>query len=60
MGTLLRITGCIPAYPTRGNGALRPLLSALTGASKRKTPMSNLTESTANVSVRPVKVVHHR
>ena len=43
MGTLLRIAGCIPAYPTKGK---RPLLSVPAGASKRETPTSNLTEST--------------
>ena len=46
MGTLLRITGCIPAVSTRGKGAFGLLLSAPTGASKRGTPTSNLTEST--------------
>ena len=46
-GTLLRIVGFIPAFSTRGKGALGPLLSALAGASKRETPTSNLTESTA-------------
>ena len=35
MGTLLQITGCIPAFSTRGKGAL-PLLSALVGVSKRE------------------------
>ena len=35
-------SGCIPAYPTKGKGALGPLLSAR----KRETPTSNLTEST--------------
>ena len=39
-------SGCIPAYPTKGKGALGPLLSAHAGASKRETPTSNLTEST--------------
>ena len=48
MGTLLRIAGCIPAFSTRGKGALGPLLSALAGASKRETPTSNLTESTVS------------
>ena len=43
----MQIAGCIPAYPTRGKGAPRPLLSALAGASKRETPTSNLTEITA-------------
>ena len=38
---------CIPAFSTRGKGALGPLLSAPVGASKRETPTSNLTESTA-------------
>ena len=47
MGTLLQVTGCIPAFSTRGKGALGPLLSAPAGASKRETPTSNLTESTA-------------
>ena len=46
MGTLLRITGCISPVSTRGKGAFGPLLSAPTGASKRGTPTSNLTEST--------------
>ena len=36
MGTLLQITGCIPAFSTRGKGALRPLLSVLVGVSKRE------------------------
>ena len=31
---------------TRGKGALKPLLAALAGASKRETPTSNLTENT--------------
>ena len=39
-------SGCIPAYPTKGKGALRPLLSAPAGASKWETPTSNLSEST--------------
>ena len=43
-GVLLRIAGCIPAFSTRGKGALGLLLSALAGASKRETPTSNLTE----------------
>ena len=34
-------------FPLEEKGAPRPLLSALTGASKRETPTSNLTESTA-------------
>ena len=46
-GTLLQFTGCIPAFSTRGKGALGPLLSAPGGASKRETPTSNLTESNA-------------
>ena len=37
---------CIPAFSTRGKGALRLLLSTPAGASKRETPTSNLTEST--------------
>ena len=45
-GTHLQKAGCIPVYPTRGKGALGPLLSAPVGASKRETPTSNLTEST--------------
>ena len=45
-GTHLQIAGCIPAYPTKGKGALGPLLSALAAAGKRETPASNLTEST--------------
>ena len=45
--TLLRIVGCIPAFFTRGKGASGPFLSAPVGASKRETPTSNLTESTA-------------
>ena len=36
----------MPAYPTKGKGAWRPLLSAQAGASKRETPTSNLSEST--------------
>ena len=42
------ITGCIPAFSTRGKGALEPLLSAKADASKRETPTGtpNLTEST--------------
>ena len=50
MGTLLQITGCIPAFSTRGKGALEPLMSAPAGASKRETPTSNLTESTGNIA----------
>ena len=46
MGTLLRIAGCIPAFSTRGKGALGPLLSAPAGASKRETLTLNLTEIT--------------
>ena len=38
-----RLYSCIP---TRGKGALGPLLSAPAGASKRETPTSNHTEST--------------
>ena len=41
----LVLSGCIPAYPSRGKGALGPLLSALAGARKRETPSSNVTES---------------
>ena len=37
----------IPAFSTRGKGALWPFLSAPAGASKRETLTSNLTESTA-------------
>ena len=48
-GTLLRIAGCIPAFSTRGKGALGHLLSALAGDSKREMPTSNLTESTVPV-----------
>ena len=48
----MRIAGCIPAYPTRGKGALGPVLSAPAGASKRETPTSNLTESTAGYLVK--------
>ena len=44
----MRIAGCTPAYPTRGKGALGPILPAPAGASKRETPTSNLIESTAN------------
>ena len=40
-----RIAGCIPAFSTRGKGALGPLLSAPAGAGKRETPTSNLTEN---------------
>ena len=49
--------GCIRSYPTRGKGALGPLLSALVGASKRETPTSNLTESTA--ATRDLQVMVH-
>ena len=42
----MQITVCIPAFLTRGKGALGSLLSAPAGASKRETPTSNLTEST--------------
>ena len=48
MGTLLQINSLIPAFSTTGKGALGPLLSAPAGASKRETPTSNLTESTAD------------
>ena len=47
MGTLLQITGCIPAFFIRGKGALGPLSSTPAGASKRETPL-NLTESTVS------------
>ena len=50
-GTLLQVAGCIPAFSTRGKGALGPLLSALAGARKRVTPTSNLTESNAGVEL---------
>ena len=48
---LRRVLSCkspavFPTISTRGKGALGPLLSAPTGASKRETPTSNLTEST--------------
>ena len=52
-GTLLRIASCIPAFSTRGKGALGPLLTAPAGASKRETPTSNLTESTDKVVWKP-------
>ena len=39
-GSLLRITGCILAFSTRGKNFLGPLLSARTGASQRETPKS--------------------
>ena len=45
--TLLQIAGCILAFSTRGKWALGPLLPAPASASKRETPTSNLTESTA-------------
>ena len=48
VGTLLQIASCMPAFSSRGKGALGPLLSALAGASKRETPTSNLTESTVH------------
>ena len=51
MGTLLRIADCIPTFSTRGKGALGSLLSAPTGASKRETCTSNLTESTGNMTL---------
>ena len=35
------------AFSTREKGAMGPLLSAPAGASKRESPTSNLTESTA-------------
>ena len=44
-------TSCIPAFSTRGKGALGPLLSASAGATKRETPTSNLIESTGLVVV---------
>ena len=49
MGTLLRITGSILTFSTRGKGAMGPLLSAPAGASKRETTTSNLTENTVQL-----------
>ena len=48
---LQRIAGFIPAFSITGKGTLGPLLSAPAVASKRETPTSNLTESTAPVIV---------
>ena len=47
-GALMQISSCILHTPLKEKGPWGPLLSALPGASKRETPTSNLTESTAD------------
>ena len=54
----MRIASCIPVFSTGGKGALGPLLSDPAGASKRDTPTSNLTESTALVELRQLSKLY--